>query len=183
MRHFSRNPPGSTLDARSWSRANVLVLNVTYEALCEIPAERAVVLISVGAAETVADREPPFPIRSQHVEISLPQTIRLLRYVYVPHSVLVTDSSRATFAGVFRRDRNRCGYCAEPVATTIDHVLPRSRGGPNTWANLVACCVPCNQRKADRTPEEAGMPLLWEPKAPRHIEKAQRQIWRDLAAV
>ncbi|OUS92989.1 HNH endonuclease [Rhodococcus sp. NCIMB 12038] len=117
MRHFSRNPSSTILDARTWSRAAVLVLNVTYEALCEIPAERAVVLIRVGAAETVADREP------------------------------------------------------------------RTRGGPNTWANLVACCAPCNQRKADRTPEEAGMPLLWEPKAPRHIEKAQRQIWRNLAAV
>ncbi|TQC50714.1 HNH endonuclease [Rhodococcus sp. WS4] len=132
MRHFTRTPPGSTLDARNWSRADVLVLNVTYEALCEIPAERAVVLLSVG---------------------------------------------------VFRRDRHRCGYCDDPVATTIDHVVPRSRGGPNTWADLVACCAPCNQRKADRTPEEAGMPLLWEPRAPRPIEKAQRRIWRDLAAV
>ena len=104
MRHFSRNPPSTTLDARTWSRAAVLVLNVTYEALCEIPAERAVVLIRVGAAETVADREP------------------------------------------------------------------RSRGGPNTWANLVACCAPCNQRKADRTPEEAGMKLVYLPYVPSRFE-------------
>ncbi|MFC9361736.1 hypothetical protein ACFTZB_34805 [Rhodococcus sp. NPDC057014] len=78
MRHLSRNPPSTALDARTWSRAAVLVLNVTFEALCEIPAERAVVLISVGAAESVADREPKAP---RHIEKAQRQIWRNLAAV------------------------------------------------------------------------------------------------------
>ncbi|EME19571.1 HNH endonuclease [Rhodococcus triatomae] len=177
-----RAPP-DTVDSRNWHRTRVLVLNATFQVLCEAPAERAVALVAIGAAESVVDHEPRVPIRSQHAEIALPVTIRLFEYVYVPHAVTVTDSARATYAGVFRRDRHSCAYCADRAATTIDHVVPRSRGGANSWANLVACCGPCNQRKADRTPEEAGMALLWEPKVPNHIEKAQQRIWRRLAAI
>jgi 5-methylcytosine-specific restriction endonuclease McrA len=134
-----------------------------------------------GTAQTIADREPHFPIRSKHLEIALPETIRLLRYVYLEHAVRVQDKCRATLAGVLRRDNHRCGYCAS-WAPTVDHIRPRSRGGPNTWGNLIACCAPCNSIKADRTPEEAGMRLLWEPKAPNHMEKRQQRIWKQLAA-
>lgn len=175
--------PTTAVDHRTWHRARVLVLNATYQALCEVPAERAVTLVAVGAAETIANHEPIVQIRSKYTRIPLPATIRLLTYVYVPHTRPVTDSSHATYAGVFRRDRNRCAYCATPGAATVDHVLPRSRGGPNTWANLVACCLSCNQRKANGTPEEAGMALLWEPRAPKHLDKAQERIWRRLAAI
>ncbi|SUA43677.1 HNH endonuclease [Nocardia africana] len=165
----------------NWIHAPVLVLNASYEALTDIGADRAVVLVISGAAETVAERQPRFPIRSKHLEIALPQTIRLLRYVYLEHSVLVHDESRATLAGVLRRDRHRCGYCAG-WARTVDHIRPRSRGGPNTWNNLIAACGPCNTRKADRTPDEAGMRLLWEPKAPTDLQRRQRRIWKDLVA-
>ncbi len=171
--------PEITVD--NWIHRGMLVLNASFEALHEIHAERAVVLLLSGAAETVADREPYFPIRSKHVEIALPETIRLTRYVYLEHRVLVHDESRATLPAILRRDRYRCGYCAG-WARTVDHIRPRSRGGPNTWANLIAACGPCNTYKADRTPEEAGMRLLWEPKAPNDMERRQRQIWKDLAA-
>lgn len=165
----------------NWIHAQVLVLNASYEALTDIDADRAVVLVISGTAETVAERQPHFPIRSKHLEIALPQTIRLLRYVYLEHSVLVHDESRATLAGVLRRDDHRCGYCAG-WARTVDHIRPRSRGGPNTWNNLIAACGPCNTRKADRTPDEAGMRLLWEPKAPTDMQRRQRRIWKDLVA-
>ncbi|MCM6772211.1 HNH endonuclease [Nocardia sp. CDC159] len=165
----------------NWIHTGVLVLNASYEALTEIGADRAVVLLISGAAETVAAHEPYFPIRSKHLEMALPETIRLLRYVYLEHRVQIHDESRATLAGVLRRDRYRCGYCAG-WARTVDHIRPRSRGGPNTWSNLVAACEPCNTRKADRTPEEAGMRLLWEPKAPDELAARQRRIWKDLAA-
>lgn len=178
---FSRALDRAVLTADNWIHSRVLVLNASYEALTEIPAERAVVLLMAGSAESVAEREPHFPIRSMQVELALPETIRLLRYVYVEHVVRVHDESRATLPGVLRRDSHRCGYCAD-WAHTVDHIRPRSRGGPNTWANLIACCGPCNSMKADRTPEEAGMRLLWEPKAPNHLEKRQRQIWKQLAA-
>ena len=176
---FRRQP--AVLTADNWIHASVLVLNVTYEALDEIPADRAVVLVTLGAAEITAERVPRFPIRSQHVETVLPQTIRLRRYVYVQRRAIVTDGSRATFAGVLARDAYRCGYCDSRFAGTVDHVLPQSRGGPNTWSNLVACCAPCNCVKGDRTPEEAGMRLLWEPRAPRHEQKTQQRIWKELA--
>ncbi|NKY86593.1 HNH endonuclease [Nocardia veterana] len=165
----------------NWIHTPVLVLNASYEALTDIGADRAVVLVISGAAETVAERRPRFPIRSKHLEIALPQTIRLLHYVYLEHRVLVHDESRATLAGVLRRDNHRCGYCAG-WAGTVDHIRPRSRGGPNTWNNLIAACGPCNTRKADRTPDEAGMRLLWEPKAPTDLQRRQRQIWKHLAA-
>ncbi|WP_052172724.1 HNH endonuclease [Nocardia sp. BMG111209] len=171
----------ANLTPDNWIHTDVLVLNASYEALTEIGAERAVVLLVSGAAESIANREPYFPVRSKHLELALPETIRLLRYVHLEHQVLVHDESRATLAGVLRRDRNRCGYCAG-WARTVDHIWPRSRGGPNTWGNLIAACAPCNSRKADRTPEEAGMRLLWEPKAPNHIEKKQRRIWKNLSA-
>src|SRR5690606_33695025 len=97
----------------NWIHSRVLVLNASYEALDEITADRAVVLLISGAAEAVAHREPYVPIRSQRLEIALPQTIRLLRYVFLEHAVAVRDDSRATLAGVLRRDSNRCGYCAD----------------------------------------------------------------------
>lgn len=164
----------------TWIHTSVLVLNASYEALDEIGADRAVVLLTSGVAESVADREPYFPIRSKQLEIALPETIRLLRYVFVEHVNPVHEESRATLSGVLRRDKHRCGYCAS-WARTVDHIRPRSRGGPNTWGNLIACCAPCNTAKADRTPEEAGMRLLWQPKAPDPLAKRQRRIWRELA--
>ncbi len=166
--------------AESWIHSRVLVLNASYEALDEITADRAVTLLLSGAAETVIDRVPRFPIRSQRLDIALPETIRLLRYVYLGHLAPVGEDSRATLAAVLRRDRHRCGYC-DSWAQTVDHIRPRSRGGPNTWGNLIACCGPCNTSKADRTPEEAGMRLLWEPKAPDPLARTQRRIWKEYA--
>jgi 5-methylcytosine-specific restriction endonuclease McrA len=86
----------------------------------------------------------------------------------------------ASMTAVLRRDKNTCGYCGD-FATTVDHVLPRSRGGPNSWANLIAACLTCNQLKADATPEEAGMALLWQPRVPTPSAATQRRIWRELA--
>lgn len=177
--HRATDPVASTVD--NWIHTRVLVLNASYEALTEISADRAVVLLMGGAAESIADREPHFPIRSKHLELALPETIRLLRYVYLDHVTRIHDGSRATLAGVLRRDNHRCGYCAS-WARTVDHIRPRSRGGANTWDNLIAACALCNSNKADRTPEEAGMRLLWQPKAPAHLARSQRRIWKQLAA-
>jgi 5-methylcytosine-specific restriction endonuclease McrA len=90
-----------------------------------------------------------------------PSVILLARYVRVPyrHSVPVTRR------GVLRRDGHRCAYCAR-TATTVDHVVPRSRGGQDSWLNLVACCIRCNGVKGDRTPEEMGWSLRVRPHAP-----------------
>lgn len=171
----------AALTPDNWIHTRVLVLNASYEAIDEILADRAVVLLTSGIAEAVEIRRPHFPIRSQHLEIMLPETIRLVRYRYLAHIAVRTPDGRATHAAVLRRDGNRCGYCGDR-AHTVDHIRPRSRGGPNTWENLIACCVACNIGKADRTPEEAGMRLLWEPGAPDPLARAQRRVWKRLAA-
>lgn len=165
---------------RNWMSTPVLLLNASYEALTHVPADRAVTLLVTGVAETVIEAQPHVPIRSQHTEVVLPESIRLLRYVYVRFEAVVGDHSHASAVGVLRRDGHICGYCGAPNATTVDHVLPKSRRGPSTWANLIAACVPCNGRKADRTPAEAGLRLRWEPKAPNHIAAAQRKVWKQL---
>jgi 5-methylcytosine-specific restriction endonuclease McrA len=93
----------------------------------------------------------------------MPSVIRLSRYRKVPQKRHVV-----TRRNIFARDLNACQYCAGVFASsklTLDHVLPRSRGGRDTWENLVACCYSCNNRKADRTPEEAGMALVKVPRA------------------
>lgn len=93
----------------------------------------------------------------------MPKVVRLVRYVYTKWRH--TNGPGWSRAGVLKRDGRVCGYCRKS-ATTVDHILPRSRGGRNSWKNTVASCDRCNQVKADRTPAEAGMALLVKPVAP-----------------
>lgn len=165
------------ITAENWMTQDVVVLNASYEPLERVPATRAIVLLEIGEAESIELYDPVFLIRSQHVTVKLPRIIRLKNYVVVKHHVVVTEHSKASAVQILRRDKSKCGYCGE-YASTIDHVIPQSRGGPNTWGNLIAACQPCNAFKADRTPEEAGMLLLWPPKVPRYDVKLQKQIWR-----
>ncbi|WP_216843887.1 HNH endonuclease [Phytoactinopolyspora alkaliphila] len=107
-------------------------------------------------------------IRSATKEFPAPLVVRLLRFVRVPYRRRLPWSR----AGVLERDRRRCGYCGGR-ADSIDHILPTSRGGdPRSWLNTVAACVPCNQAKANHTPDEAGMQLRIEPFEP----KVQRAL-------
>lgn len=93
----------------------------------------------------------------------LPRVVRLVRYVVTRWRF--ASGPAWSRRGVLARDGRRCGYCGG-AAATVDHILPRSRGGGNSWANTVASCADCNQRKADRTPAEAGMTLRVTPRAP-----------------
>ncbi|MEU6022214.1 HNH endonuclease [Micromonospora sp. NPDC048871] len=93
----------------------------------------------------------------------VPRVVRLVRYVVTRWRF--TSGPAWSRAGVLARDARCCAYCAGP-ASTIDHILPRSRGGRNTWKNTTAACYACNQRKGDRTPTEAGMPLRRVPVVP-----------------
>lgn len=137
-----------------------LVLNAGYEPLAVVSFRRALVLVLAGKATVVVDG--PTPVVSGSLTLPRPSVILLARYVRVPHGRVVPVSRR----GVLRRDEHRCAYCGGHAAT-IDHVLPRSRGGLDTWDNLVACCVRCNNLKGDRTPEEKGWSLRVRPRAPR----------------
>ncbi|MFE5872938.1 HNH endonuclease [Streptomyces roseifaciens] len=131
-----------------------LVLNASFEPLATVSLRRAVVLVLQGKA-VVEQARPGRRVRGTAVDVPAPQVIRLCRYVRVPFRRRAPWSRR----GVLVRDRHRCAYCGRR-ATTVDHVVPRSRGGEDSWLNTVAACAEDNHRKADRTPEQAGMPLL-----------------------
>ncbi|HEX9258632.1 MAG TPA: HNH endonuclease [Acidimicrobiales bacterium] len=141
---------------------SALVLNATYEPLSIVPARRAVCLVLADKAEIV--HHDGTEIRSAHHHVPTPLVIRLRYLVKVPYHRRTAMSRRAVFA----RDDHRCQYCGSH-ADSIDHILPRSRGGEHVWENVAAACRPCNLRKRDRTPEEAGMRLARKPHAPREL--------------
>lgn len=137
----------------------VLVLNGSYEPIQLTSARRAMTLICKGAA--LVEEVSPYVVKTSQITLPIPEVIRLVRYRRVPR-INRTVSRK----GILLRDGYTCQYCGEkrgPRELTLDHVIPRSRSGQNTWENLVACCFPCNNRKGDRTPEEAGMELLHKP--------------------
>ena len=153
--------PGAALrPAPVLSGSRVLLLNATFEPLAVVTAKRAVVLMLTGKAECVeAALDAAF--HSENLTLPAPSVMRLSRYVRVPYRKVVP----MTRAGVLRRDGRRCAYCGKR-ADTIDHVVPRSRGGAHTWDNCVAACRACNSRKADRLIEELGWALGFVPKPP-----------------
>ncbi len=139
----------------------VLVLNATYEPVNVCTVKRAVVLLLKEKAEVVeeADRE----IHSVNASITRPAVIRLVNYVRIPRD---THHRKITRRAVFARDNWTCQYCGSRQQLTVDHVIPRSKGGTSTWDNIVASCAPCNRRKADHLPRQAGMRLARVPRTP-----------------
>jgi 5-methylcytosine-specific restriction endonuclease McrA len=146
-------------------RSDVTLLNASYEPLGSVSFKHAVKMLFREVAiveEAHADR-----MIGPH---RWPKVIRLVRYVAATWMYRPAGFTRA---GVLERDRHRCGYCGAR-ATTIDHVLPASRGGGWSWLNTVAACGPCNSRKSNRTPREAGMRLRVEPWVPTRAQLASR---------
>jgi 5-methylcytosine-specific restriction endonuclease McrA len=150
----------------------VLLLNATYEPLTTLPLRRAVCLVLREKAEIVHHDLSGALLRSATVSIEVPSVIRLRRYVRIPFRTRVP----LTRAALMRRDAYRCAYCGRR-AETIDHVIPRSRGGKHTWENCVASCMSCNHRKADSLLEELGWTLHDAPAVPRGVH------WRLIGAV
>lgn len=138
---------------------SVLVLNASYEPINVITVKRAFVLICKGAA--IVQERTGNVLRTHKLTLPIPAVIRLLVYRNVPrHTRSVSRKS------IMIRDNYTCQYChAALVASklTLDHVIPKSRHGKSTWENLVSACYYCNNKKSDRTPEEAGMPLTRKP--------------------
>jgi 5-methylcytosine-specific restriction endonuclease McrA len=136
-----------------------LVLNATYEPLGVVAGRRAVVLALDGKADVLeASGEE---LHAAHITVPVPSVIRLRYVVRVPYRAHTSMSRRA----VFVRDRHECQYCGSR-ADSIDHIIPRSRGGTHHWDNVVAACRPCNLRKADRLLPETSMRLLRRPSQP-----------------
>lgn len=153
-------------------RRRVLLLNATYEPLTALPARRAVVLLVCDKADSVHEDSTATVFRSSGHEICVPSVIRLRNFVRVPYRARVP----LTRAALMHRDRNRCAYC-NGRAETIDHVVPRSRGGAHSWENCVASCGSCNHRKADRLLSELG----W--KLPAPLTAPSGRHWRLLSTL
>lgn len=150
---------------------SVSVLNASYEGLGSTKLDRALNLVIHGKAEVI-EYDESHKIRSVNGEQfkGLPKVIRLLKFVKVPFTYSEEYFSKE---GVLRRDNFTCGYCgktaADGVRLTHDHILPKSRGGGDNWMNAITACVKCNGKKDNKTPEEAHMPLLFEPTVPMRI--------------
>lgn len=155
-----------------WQRRRVLLLNATYEPLTAVSLRRAIVMLVCGKADAV-HTDPSGPvIHSATATMVVPSVIRLRRYVRVPYAARVP----MTRIALMHRDRFCCAYCGDR-ADTVDHVVPRSRGGDHCWENCVACCAACNRRKADRLLAELGWTLRRVPTSPKG------QHWRLLAMI
>jgi 5-methylcytosine-specific restriction endonuclease McrA len=151
---------GRRRDGRS-EGGRVLVLNSSYEPLNVCTVRRAVVLVLKDKAELLetGSRE----LHSESMTFPHPVVIRLVTYVRVPRD---STRRRITRRAVFARDSWTCQYCGRTSHLTVDHVVPRSRGGGSVWENIVTSCAPCNRRKGDRTPVEVDMHPRRKPKAP-----------------
>lgn len=144
----------------------VLVLNATYEPLNVVSVRRAVVLLLKEKAEIVETAQAW--LRAERLLVPVPLVIRLVCYVRIPRSFALPLSRRTVLA----RDQYTCQYCgAVPGRSTLtlDHIVPRSRGGSTCWENVVTACAACNRRKGDRTPDEAHMPAPRRPGRPRYL--------------
>ena len=138
----------------------VLVLNASYEPINICAARRAIVLVLKGLA--MPEEENGHFLHAARLTMRVPSVIRLLEYRRIPHQTRALSRKN-----ILLRDRNTCQYCGTLLSSsdlTLDHVVPRSRGGSSTWENLVACCHPCNRRKGNHLLGETDMKLMKEPR-------------------
>ncbi len=159
----------------SFAAMTCLALNASFEPLTIVPARRAVRLVLDAKAE-VLEAEPERFFRSEHERLPVPTVIRLVRFVHVPRRF----RRQVTNTFLFARDDYQCQYCGRRRTElkgrqflTRDHILPISQGGDNSWGNVVTACSSCNNRKADRLPQEAGMRLRCTPGEPDYV----RLVW------
>ena len=141
----------------------MLVLNQDFSALTVCSVQRAFVLIHLDKADLV-ESLPHVALRSARRQFAWPSIVRLRYYVRVPFRRIMLSRKN-----ILRRDGFRCQYCNQRERLTVDHVIPRSRGGRDQWTNLVAACISCNNKKGNRTPEEARMKLRRKPFRPSHV--------------
>lgn len=187
--------------------SRTLVLNRSFRAVAVADWQRALTLVYMGLAEALDEELTPYGfqawveassnwveapggfVSSTRLRFAVPEVIRLVRYDRIPQREVAF-----TRHNIFARDKHRCSYCGKKKPTDeldLDHVLPRSRGGPHEWDNVVTSCRPCNLKKADKLPDEAGMPLKITPAKPRwtligclmpHPRKDIPASWKKLLA-
>ncbi|UCE24870.1 MAG: HNH endonuclease [Candidatus Zixiibacteriota bacterium] len=153
---------------------SVLMLNQNYEPLTITSARRAVVLLFQGKAEMIETADG-LRIRSVTRSYALPSVVRLWHYKKVPFKRIML-----TRKNIIMRDGNRCQYCGTNKGPmTVDHIIPKTMGGTDSWENLVCSCSRCNNKKGDRTPDQSQMKLLKRPTRPTYITFIQRNHRMD----
>lgn len=141
----------------------VLILNQDYRALTVCSVQKAFILVYLNKAELIAE-VGSIRLHTVSENFAMPSIIRLHRYINLPYKGVMLSRQN-----IFKRDGNRCQYCGSSQDLTLDHVMPRSRGGQSNWENLVTACKSCNSKKGDYTPQEAGMELARTPFKPSFI--------------
>ena len=150
---------------------HVLMLNQNYEPLTVTTARRAIVLLFLGKAEMIISADG-LKIHTVTKAYSLPSVVRLQQYKRVPYRRVVLSRRN-----ILIRDNHTCQYCGTKKGPmTVDHVVPKTHKGEDSWENMVAACVKCNNKKGHRLPDKAGMPLLRKPKRPTPISFIQQHI-------
>lgn len=140
--------------------ARVLVLNATYEPVHICNVRRALIMIFKGLA--VMEEPARFALRSIRTTFPAPSVIRLMHFVHIPYRKKLASKNN-----ILIRDRYVCQYCGKPLKSheiTLDHIVPKSRGGESNWENLATCCPRCNVKKGSQLPEEAGLKLIKDPR-------------------
>ena len=157
-------------------KQSVVVFSKNYLPVSRVNIKRAIALLVTGKAEPLDFSGKAYRVHSPSVVLLVPEQIRLT----------LTDAERVwkvppvNRREVLRRDKHTCQYCGSTKQLTLDHVIPRSKGGKHTWDNVVIACEQCNSRKGDRTPSQAGMILRTTPRAPMHPAVAfAEQFWRE----
>ncbi|MFN0157862.1 MAG: HNH endonuclease [Bacteroidota bacterium] len=129
-----------------------------------INVKKAIVLLYLGKVELI-EAYAGKHVRAVSMSMPFPSIVRLSVYVRIPYKKIILSRKN-----ILRRDGHRCQYCGRAdLGLTVDHVMPISRGGEDTWENLVCACVKCNNKKGDSTPEEAHMPMYKKPMRPNHV--------------
>ncbi len=144
---------------------SVVVLSQAYLPLARVNIKRAIALLVAGRAESLDLTDSQYwTVRSAHLALDVPEYIRLLQG-NTHRNWKVPPVNRRN---VLKRDGHTCQYCGSTKRLTLDHVVPRVKGGPHTWENVVTACEDCNSRKGDKSLAQAGMKLQTKPKAPAH---------------
>lgn len=142
---------------------SVLVLNQDYSPLTICSVERAFLLVFLQKAELL-DKVGEKELRTISHTYPFPSVIKINRYVSVPYKGVVLSRHN-----IFRRDEQKCQYCGTTKDLTLDHLIPRSKGGKSSWTNLVTACKKCNSKKGDNSLEKSGMTLKNQPRKPSYI--------------
>lgn len=156
---------------RDYKRGNarILVLNADYLPINVTTFKKAFKLVYKGKAEVLNENK---------ITSSKSSIIRLIKYVNIPYRKVVLSREN-----IFKRDEHACAYCSGNINLTVDHIVPKSKGGTNTWENLITCCFDCNSKKGDRTLDQSGMRLLFKPFKPNPLyfmykSNKTEEIWK-----